>query len=297
MRIAPGSGFSLTSVPVSRLAHVVEAALRAAGPYSLKLTARAETWKARLPGERWAQARQLTDGTIVVRASCELAVDEARFMLALDDDTTEFHRRFARDALLGPSVLRLRGLRPRRTATVAHAVLRAICGQLIQAGRALEIERAVVRAAGEDPPSREALARLSPAALAGCGLAASRGATITRLARGIDLEGLKTSPGTALTRLGRERGIGPWSVGVIALQGLGRYDAGLVSDLALVKLFASLRGRWPERPDETAELLEPYGEWQGLASVFLMAGFAKGLVPGGSADRARLVRASHRPAA
>ena len=95
----------------------------------------------------------------------------------------------------------------------------------------------------------------------------------------------------------RERGFGPWSLGVVALQGLGRYDLGLVSDLGLVKLFASLRGRWPERPDETAELLEPYGEWQGLASVFLLAGFARGLVPGASADRARLVRAQRRRAA
>jgi hypothetical protein len=65
-----------------------------------------------------------------------------------------------------------------------------------------------------------------------------------------------------------------------------------VSDLGLVKLFASVRGRWPEQPIETAELLEPYGEWQGLASVFLLGGFARGLVPGASADRARLVRAT-----
>jgi 3-methyladenine DNA glycosylase/8-oxoguanine DNA glycosylase len=273
---------------------VVEAAIRPTGLYSLRLTAGTDTWRARLREGRWAEARQLSDGTVLVRASCERAVEEARFVLALDDDTSEFHRRFARDSLLGPSVLALRGLRPRRKATVAHATLRAVCGQLIQSGRAREIERSVIRAAGEDPPSREALARLSPAALAGCGLAASRAATLTRLARGLDLEGLKSSPATALARLGRERGIGPWSVGVIALQGLGRYDAGLVADLALVKLFASLRGGWPEQPAETAELLEPYGEWQGLASVFLLAGFAKGLVPGASADRARLVRGASR---
>jgi hypothetical protein len=30
---------------------------------------------------------------------------------------------------------------------------------------------------------------------------------------------------------------------------------------------------------ETAELLEPYGEWAGLASVYLLAGSSKGLVP------------------
>jgi hypothetical protein len=30
---------------------------------------------------------------------------------------------------------------------------------------------------------------------------------------------------------------------------------------------------------ETAELLEPYGEWAGLASVYLLAGLGKGLIP------------------
>jgi 3-methyladenine DNA glycosylase/8-oxoguanine DNA glycosylase len=80
---------------------------------------------------------------------------------------------------------------------------------------------------------------------------------------------------------------------VIALQGLGRYDAGLVGDLGLVKLQAALEGRWPDAA-ETATLLEPYGEWQGLASVFLLRGFERGWVPGASKDRARLVRASAR---
>ena len=272
--------------------------MRARGLYSLKLTARTEVWKAELAGGRRAEARQLHDGSILLRASCERSVDEARFLLALDDDTSEFHRRFAHDPLLGPSVRVLRGLRTTRTSTVAHAALRAICGQLIQSRRAREIERVVIRACGESPPSREALARLSPAALTGCGLAESRAATLARLVRRVDLEFLKTSAAaTALARLRRERGIGPWSVGVIALQGLGRYDAGLVADLTLVKLFASLREGWPEQPEETAELLAPYDEWQGLASVFLLAGFAHGLVPGASADRARLVRSAYRPAA
>jgi 3-methyladenine DNA glycosylase/8-oxoguanine DNA glycosylase len=268
---------------------MVEALLRSRGPYSLRLSARADTWSARLPSSRWATARQRTDGTLVVRASCERAVDEARFALALDDDTVEFHRRFADDPLLGPTVRRLRGLRPVRRATVAHAVVKAVCGQLIQARRALQIERAVIRASGEDPPTRVGLSALSPAALCRCGLVASRAATLTRIVRTIDLERLRAQPETALARLGRERGFGPWSVGVVALQGLGRYDAGLVGDLGLVKLQAGLERRWPE-PWETRRLLEPYGEWEGLASVFLLAGFSRGLIAGASADKARAVR-------
>jgi 3-methyladenine DNA glycosylase/8-oxoguanine DNA glycosylase len=269
---------------------VVEAVLRASGPYSLRLTTGTATWQARLPAGRWASARQLADGRVVVRASCERAVADARFMLALDDDTGEFHRLHARDPLIGPAVQRLRGMRTRRKATVTHAVIRGVAGQLIQASRALRIERAIIRACREDPPTRPALARLSPAAITSCGLAASRAATLIRLARKLDLEGLRGRD-DSLERLGRERGVGPWTVGVVALQGLGRYDAGLVDDLALVKLLASLRRRWPA-PGETAELLAPYGEWQGLASVFLLQGFKRGLVRGASMDRARLVRMS-----
>lgn len=268
---------------------MVEACIEPRGPYSLRLTTGSSEWRGALPDARWAEARQLPDGAVIVRASCEPAIEEARFMLALDDDTAEFHRRFARDPLLGPSVQALRGLRPARKATVAHSTLQAICGQLIQSSRAREIERAVIRTCSEDPPSQEALARLSPAAFAACGLASSRAATLTRLVRTLDLDALRAAPDTALARLRRERGIGPWSAGVIALHGLGRYDAGLVADLGLLNLVAARTGRWPEQA-ETEELLAPYAEWQGLASVFLLAGFKRGLVQGASPDRARLAR-------
>jgi 3-methyladenine DNA glycosylase/8-oxoguanine DNA glycosylase len=273
---------------------MVEAVLRAKGPYSLRLTTGTATWKARLPEGRWATAQQLHDGRLVLRASCDRAVVDARFLLAIDDDTGEFHRRYARDPLLGPTVRHLRGMRTRRKATVTHAVIRAVSGQLIQASRALEIERSIIRACGDDPPTRDSLARLAPARLAACGLATSRAATLARLARSLDLESLRRKE-DAPARLMRERGVGPWTVGTVALQGLGRYDIGLVDDLALVKLLASLRRRWPE-PRETAELLAPYGPWQGLASVFLMQGFRRGLVPDASMDRARLVRATTRAA-
>jgi 3-methyladenine DNA glycosylase/8-oxoguanine DNA glycosylase len=107
----------------------------------------------------------------------------------------------------------------------------------------------------------------------------SIGATLARLCRSLDLERLKDLPTDAVAeRLERERGLGPWSVGVVCLEGLGRFERGLEGDLGLVKLLGAMRGRRVEGW-ETAELLEPYGEWAGLASVYLLAGFAKGLVP------------------
>jgi len=276
---------------------VLEAVLTPRGPYRLRLIARSDAWTAELPDGTFASATQGYDGRVVVRAAGEEQLDLARFMLALDDDTGEFHRRFARDALLGPSVRALTGWRPLRLPTVAHATLRAVCGQLVESWRARLIERAVLRRCDVGVATQTALARLSPAELRACDLSAGRSAALARLCRSIDLERLREQPAAAVdARLLRERGIGPWSVGVIALEGLGRYDRGLVGDLGLIKLVSSLRGRWAEAA-ETAELLEPYGEWQGLAGELLLLGWTKGLVPGADPDVARRTRLRARRAA
>ena len=85
---------------------------------------------------------------VVVRASCERGVDDARFVLALDDDTTEFHRRHARDPLIGPTVQRLRGMRTRRKATVTHAAVRGSRGSSSRrAGRSRSSDRSSAPAA------------------------------------------------------------------------------------------------------------------------------------------------------
>lgn len=273
---------------------VVTDEVRPRGPYSLALSARGASDATRtfrdgivnaaVPGGR-AVAWQRPDGVVCLRATGEQALAELRFCLALDDDHTPFVLRFQRDPMLGPTIRRLRGLRPIRLATVAQALLRALCGQLILASEARAIERRIIRAASDRrdglsvPPTTADLAAFAPAELRRLGLHARRGATLARIARSIELERLRDEPTAAVAdRLGRERGLGPWSVGVVCLEGLGRFERGLEGDLGLVKLLAAMRGRRVEGW-ETAELLEPYGEWAGLASVYLLAGYAKGLVP------------------
>lgn len=271
--------------------------VRPTGPYRLRLMARSGIWRGVLPAGRLVTAWQRPDGAVVVQGPDEESLRSARFMLALADDTGPFHERFARDPLLGPSARALVGYRPLRVATVAHATVRALCGQLIEARRARALERAVARACGDPVVTQPALCRLAPAVLRRIGLAQHRATTLARLAAGLDLESLRRHPTAAVAaRLCREPGIGPWSVGVIALAGLGRYDHGLVGDLSLVKLHASLTGRWIDGP-ETAALLEPYGDWQGLAGEILLLGWARGLVPGASADLARIARRRARRAA
>ena len=273
---------------------MVAADVRPRGPYSLALSARGASDATRTfrdgilnaaVGDGRGVAWQRPDGVVCLRATGEEALDRLRFCLGIDDDHTPFVLRFQRDPLIGTAVRRLRGLRPVRLPTVAQALLRALCGQLILASEARAMERRIIRAATERrdglsaPPGTADLARFSPAELRRLGLHARRGAALARITRSIELERLRTQPtGAVADLLQRERGLGPWSVGVVCLQGLGRFERGLEGDLGLVKLLAAMRGRRVEGW-ETAELLEPYGEWAGLASVYLLAGFAKGLLP------------------
>ena len=261
----------------------VRAELKPKGPYSLRVSGRLAsdatrvvvdgTYRAtvRVDGrlER-VHAVQRTDGVVVVAADNDAGLDEVRF---------------ARDPLLGETLRRIRGLRPMRTGTVAQALLRAVAGQLIQASEARRNERRIVRRTSPElrglhaAPTADELGRYSPAELARLGLGARRASALIRLCRTLDLEGLKAHPTRSVTtRLVRERGLGPWSAGIVCLEGLGRYETGLARDLGLAKLASALWGRWVEA-EETDELLVPYGEWAGLASVYLLAGFGRGLVP------------------
>jgi 3-methyladenine DNA glycosylase/8-oxoguanine DNA glycosylase len=276
---------------------VVEDVVRPAGPYSLRLSARFGSDSTRVVrdgvltatipcagGLEQARAWQRPDGPLCVQAASEEGLRRMRFILAVDDDHSGFLLRFADDPLVGRATRHLRGLRPLRTATVAHALLRAVAGQLITSREARAIERRVVRASTRQlgdlhgPPTAADLGTFAPAELCRLGLGARRAATLVRLCRSTDLEKLKNLPTeVAAQRLERERGLGPWSAGVICLQGLGRYERGLARDLGLVKLASELWGRRVEG-EETDALLEPYGEWAGIASTYLLAGYASGLV-------------------
>ena len=278
----------------------LERVVRPAGPYTLALCTKHSSDATRhlrdgtltttlRVGEHVevASARQTVDGHMVLSAQSDEGFERLRFVLALDADHTEFLRRFARDPLIGETTLRFQGMRQLRLPTVAQTLLRAFCGQLIDSRRARQLECIIVRAVeprvdGTDlhaPPTCVSLARMAPARLRQLGLHARRAAALVRICRSVELERLHELPtAKAADFIERERGLGPWSAGVVCLEGLGRHERGLVGDLTLVKLMSRLRGRWVEG-HETAELLEPYGEWAGLASLYLAMGFKHGLIP------------------
>ena len=271
----------------------LETTIAPAQPYSLALSARMRSDATRFlrdgvltlvyeAGGAPALARvtQKPDGRLDVSiesAEPEEALLRLRFMLAADDDHTEFLRRFREDPLIGNAVRTLEGMRPIRTATVTHSLLKAVCGQLIEAKAARVLEGRLVRLASREheglrlPPQRHTFQRFTRADLARHGLVSRKGSALLRLTKELDLERLHgVSTDVAARRIERERGLGPWSAGMVCLFGLGRYECGLVGDLGLVKLVSAQRGRWVET-EETRELLEPYGEWAGLASVYMLS--------------------------
>ena len=260
---------------------MLEALVRPRGPYSLAPTARGagdatRTFRDGILETTFAAAWQTPDGVVRIRAKSEESIEQMRFVLALDADHSEFLRRFRGDPLLGRALVYLKGMRQLRTATVAHALLRAFCGQLIEARRAHALERRIVRAAMpargrlHEPPTGTALGVFAPAELRALGLHARRAASLVNLCRTLDLERLRDLPvAVAAARLEGERSLGPWSAGLVCLQGLGSYERGLVGDLGLIKLCSALLGHRASVAD-TAELLGRYGEWSGLAASHLL---------------------------
>ena len=213
-----------------------------------------------------------------------------RFVLALDDDHSEFLRRFAGDPLLGRATRELRGLRPIRA---RHGRAGAPARALRAADRVAPRPRA--RARGSCAPSRRRRR-------AGCGGADRSGPRL--LSSAADLR--RARPARPARRdarsavpLARARAAAvtcrrrPWSPGSAASadsdRGRSRRRLPRGSRAARARARGRPRSRQAarrrcavggSRPGRRPSSLEPYGEWAGLASVYLLAAFGAGLVPG-----------------
>jgi 3-methyladenine DNA glycosylase/8-oxoguanine DNA glycosylase len=213
----------------------------------------------------------------------EAGIERLRFAVGVDEDLRPFHERFRWDPLIGPAVRRDPARRARRRPQAFEALAWAVTEQLIEFSRAVEIQRRIVRHAGprcprtglRDVPAAAALAGLAPARLESFGLTAGRALTLVRCAREvaagrIDLDGPDHERSWA--RLRAIPGVGAWTVEMTALYGQGRYDQVPAGDLDFIKLVGPLvhghpRARASE--DEVRDFLAPYGEWQGLAALYL----------------------------
>jgi 3-methyladenine DNA glycosylase/8-oxoguanine DNA glycosylase len=212
-----------------------------------------------------------------------------RFAFSLDDDLSEFHARFRRDPLLGPAIRRKPWVRPRRRPFAWEALAWAITGQLIEAVRASEIQRRIVRRWGEahDPGSFEApgfpslpsplrvvpgadlIAARSPAELAACDLSPGRSLAMIKAAKEVASGRVDPMDPAGDHRLLAIPEIGPWTVQCLGLNGRGDPDSLPAGDLIYVKLVGRLAGlRRRATVEEVEEYFAPYEPYRGLAGTF-----------------------------
>jgi 3-methyladenine DNA glycosylase/8-oxoguanine DNA glycosylase len=214
------------------------------------------------------------------RDAAAAGIERMRFALGTDHDLSEFHRRFRRDALIGPVIRSRPWVRPRRRPEPFEALAWALCEQLIEGRRAAAIERSIVRRLGRRsacgtlcaPPSAARVAGRSPAELDACGLAPKRSIALVRAAREVasgraDLRRHEPS----WRRLRAIPNIGSWTIEMLAFEGQGRDDMLPALDLAYVKLVGRLAGLGRRATeDEVRAFFAPYEEHAGLAGIYAL---------------------------
>jgi 3-methyladenine DNA glycosylase/8-oxoguanine DNA glycosylase len=219
--------------------------------------------------------------TAATREAARVGLERMHFALGLEQDLSDFHRAFRRDPLLGPVIRARPWLRPRRRPEPFEALAWAICEQLIEGTRAVQIERELVRRHGRrsacgklrDAPSAKALASRSPAELERCGLSPKRAITMLKASREVasgraDL----FDPERSWRRLRRINGVGSWTLEKLALEGQGRDDKLPAGDLAYIKLVGKLAGlgRRATEP-EVRDFFAPYAPYEGLAGTYALS--------------------------
>jgi len=214
-------------------------------------------------------------------AQLRVAIERMRFALAVDLDLTEFHRRFRGDRLLGPLLRKLPCFRPQRRPWPWEALSAAVVGQLIEADRAIRIERRIVgrwgarigggRDALRDVPAAATIAGRAPAELASMDLAPNRAAALRRVAVAAGRCDLDSAD--ADRRLLAIAGVGPWTVRCLALFGRGDLDSLPAGDLGHIKLVGRLAGLGHRATvAEVEEFYAPYEPYRGLAGAITLAG-------------------------
>ncbi|MGH2973314.1 MAG: DNA-3-methyladenine glycosylase family protein [Solirubrobacterales bacterium] len=212
----------------------------------------------------------------------ELALERMRFALGVDDDLSEFYRRFRRDPLLGPELRRRPYLRPRRRPWPWEALAWAVVKQLIESGRAARIQRRMVGRWGlrlgpgrdglHDVPSAAMIAGRAPVELESMGLALKRAIALRAVAADIVAGRCDPARAAADQRLLAKREIGPWTVQCLGLFGRGDPDSLPAGDLIYLKLVGRLAGLGRRATvEEVKEFFAPYAPFRGLAATWAMS--------------------------
>jgi len=216
------------------------------------------------------------------RAAAKWGIERMRLALGIDQDIEPFYERFRFDPLIGPSVRMSPGLRVGGKPEPFEALAWAICEQLIEFSRAAAIERRLIARLGRrcpwsemrDAPGASVLAVQAPALLQSMDLSGGRAVALVGAAREVAsgrVDLLDPEHERGWRRLRAIRGIGSWTIQMLALTGQGRLDQLPAGDVGYLKLVGRLRP--PRDPwarateDEVNEFFAPYAPWAGLAGL------------------------------
>ncbi|MEJ6490518.1 Ada metal-binding domain-containing protein [Leucobacter sp. USCH14] len=244
---------------------------------------------AALPGVHGAHGAP--GATIAIPVSVELprlsdampAIETVRRMLDLDADPAQIAEALGPDPRLAPLIAARPGLRLPTARSPEETALGTVLGQQVSlaAARTLQGRLAarfsvaldgVAAAPGfHGPPDVAAMARESAGSLRETlGLTNSRAETLRALAVALN-GGLDIGSGADRDRARRElaalRGIGPWTVEMIAMRALGDPDAYPAGDLILRRALGDPAPRAAER------IAEPWRPYRAYATQHLWADF------------------------
>ena len=210
-----------------------------------------------------------------------MAISRCRRLLDLDADPVAVCDQLGQDADLAPLIAKAPGRRVPRTVDAAELAVRAVLGQQVSTLAAATHGARLAERYGEpveDPsgslsrlfPDMAVLAEASPQHLA---MPATRRRTLLALAGAIASGEVDLDAGAdwelARASLAAVPGIGPWTVEIVAMRGLGDPDAFTPSDLGVRRAAASLG--LPSSPAALIRHAERWRPWRSYAVQYLWA--------------------------
>jgi AraC family transcriptional regulator of adaptative response / DNA-3-methyladenine glycosylase II len=210
-----------------------------------------------------------------------MAISRCRRLLDLDADPVAVCDQLGADPVLAPLVAKAPGRRIPRTVDGAEFAIRAVLGQQVSTAAARTHGGRLAGRYGtqiDDPageltrlfPDVAAIAAADPQAFA---LPGARRRTLTALARGLADGTIDLAAGAdwqlARSQLSAVPGLGPWTIELIAMRGLGDPDAFTPTDLGVSRAARQLG--LPGSPAALTTRAEPWRPWRGYAVQYLWA--------------------------
>ncbi len=211
-----------------------------------------------------------------------MAISRCRRLLDLDADPVAVCDQLREDAVLAPLVAKAPGRRIPRTVDAAEFAIRAVIGQQVSTAAArTHAARLAVRFGEPVDDPGGGLTRLFPemTVLAEAdqetvvAMPQTRKRTLIALAQAIAAADVDLAPGAdwevARSQLATVPGLGPWTIEVIAMRGLGDPDAFPATDLGVRQAARTLG--LPGSPAALTKRAEPWRPWRGYAVQYLWA--------------------------